>query len=157
MICSICSRCVMASVWLNRLQRHFSHYSLLSVNNLLSNAMYTLSHNYLQESCINSKFLPGGSSFLVESVTQASIFYSVLFPCYERISAFRKKSIIEHAYLLSNAHYFLYIDYWTGNAFSTLMTKAQSLQPLYYINVMTEVLWYTHQSKVVIEVCVHEI
>ena len=58
--------------------------------------MYTLSHNYLQEGCINSKFSPGGNSFL-ESVTQASIFYSVLFPCYERISAFRKKSIIEHA------------------------------------------------------------
>ena len=78
---------------------------LYSVNNLLLNAMYTLSHNYLQEGCINSKFSPGGSSFLVESVTQVSIFYSVLFLCYERISAFRKKSIIEHAYLLSNSVY----------------------------------------------------
>ena len=102
--------------------------------------MYTLSHDYLQEGCINSKFSPGGNSFL-ESVTQASIFYSVLFPCYEQISAFQKNPLSNMCItVLLNAHYFLYIDYRTGNAFSTLMTKAQPLQPLYYINVMTEVL-----------------
>ena len=109
---------------------------LYSVNNLLLNAMYTLSHNYLQEGCINSKFSPGGSSFLVESVTQVSIFYSVLFCAMNGYLLSGKNP-------LSNMHIYyriLYIDYRTGNTFSTLMTKAQSLQPLYYINVMTEVL-----------------
>jgi len=35
---------------------------------------------------------------------------------------------------------FLYIDYRTDHAFSTLMTKAQLIQPFYCINMITEVL-----------------
>ena len=47
---------------------------------------------------------------------------------------------IEHAYLLFNAHYFLYIDYQIDHAFSTLLTKVQPVQHLCCINVITEVL-----------------
>jgi len=125
-----------------------------SVNDRLSNAMYTLSHNYLQEGCINSKFLPDVNSRILH--TSFNILFHFL-PVLWMDDCLLKKSIIEHTYLLSNAHYFLYIDYWTDNAFSSLMTKVQLLQPLYYINVITGLLWYSHWSKVVIEVCVHEI
>ena len=105
-----------------------------SVNNRISNATYTLSHNCLQEGCINFKYSPGDSSFLVEYVMQ--VFVSRAMNGYLPT----KKSIIEHVHLLSNVHYFLYIDYRTDHTFSTLITKAQPVQPLYYINVITELL-----------------